>query len=79
MAEGRLVVTFDKDFGDLAYRAGLPASCGVVLFRVAPRSPSWAAERAVAALESRTDWVGHFSVVEEARVRMAALPTKGQQ
>jgi predicted nuclease of predicted toxin-antitoxin system len=28
-AEGRIVVTFDKDFGELAFRAGLPSLCGV--------------------------------------------------
>ena len=30
--ENRLPVTFDKDFGELAFRAGLPAAAGVVLF-----------------------------------------------
>ena len=33
-AEQRVVVTHDKDFGELAFRARLPASCGVVLFRL---------------------------------------------
>lgn len=28
-AEERLVVAFDKDFGELAFRFGLPARCGV--------------------------------------------------
>ena len=32
-AEGRIVITFDKDFGELAFRFGLPASSGIVLFR----------------------------------------------
>lgn len=32
-AEGRIVITFDKDFGELAFRWGLPASSGVILFR----------------------------------------------
>jgi predicted nuclease of predicted toxin-antitoxin system len=36
-AEKRLVVTHDKDFGELAFRFGLPASCGVVLFRLSGR------------------------------------------
>jgi predicted nuclease of predicted toxin-antitoxin system len=27
-AESRLVVTQDKDFGELAFRSGLPAQCG---------------------------------------------------
>ena len=33
-AEQRLVVTHDKDFGELAYRYRLPASCGIILFRL---------------------------------------------
>lgn len=32
--EGRVVVTLDKDLGELAFHAGLPAECGVILFRV---------------------------------------------
>ncbi len=74
MAEARVLITFDKDFGELAYHAGLPATCGVVLFRISPDSPSRVARAAVAVLESRHDWSGHFSVVEEHRVRMALLP-----
>ena len=76
MAEARVLVTFDKDFGELAYHAGLPATCGVVLFRISPDSPSRGAQIAVAAFASRDDWVAHFSVVEENRVRMAPLPQR---
>lgn len=72
--EERIVVTFDKDFGELAFRFGLPASSGVVLFRIAVSSSSHVARMAVAALESRADWAGHFAVVEERRIRMTALP-----
>jgi len=32
-------ITFDKDFGELAWRVGLPASCGIVLFRL-PMPPA---------------------------------------
>jgi predicted nuclease of predicted toxin-antitoxin system len=39
-AEQRIVLTFDKDFGELAFHRGLPATCGVVLFRVSTRSPT---------------------------------------
>jgi predicted nuclease of predicted toxin-antitoxin system len=68
--QGRVLLTFDKDFGELAARSGLPPGCGVVLFRVpAPRSDS-AARRLVIRVAARDDWVGHFSVVEPGRVRM---------
>jgi predicted nuclease of predicted toxin-antitoxin system len=77
VSEGRILVTFDKDFGELAFRAGLPASSGVVLFRISPASPSYVAQTAVAVLESRTDWAGRFSVIEEDRVRMTPLPSQG--
>lgn len=72
--EGRLVVTFDKDFGELAFRSRLPAGSGVILFRLSGSNPEVDQARALAALESRGDWVGHFSVVEDDRIRMRPLP-----
>jgi predicted nuclease of predicted toxin-antitoxin system len=53
--EGRLLVTFDKDFGELAVRTGLPASSGVVLLRLRGDSPEADNARAIAALTSRDD------------------------
>ncbi len=73
-AEDRIVVTFDKDFGELAFRVKLPASCGIILFRISTASPQQVARAAVAALESRTDWAGNFSVVEDRRIRVTPLP-----
>jgi predicted nuclease of predicted toxin-antitoxin system len=70
----RLVLTFDKDFGGLAFRCRLPASSGIVLFRVAAPSAARLAWMMVATLSSRTDWAGHFPVVEEDSVRMTPLP-----
>ncbi len=29
--EKRILLTFDKDFGEVVFRAGLPAECGIVL------------------------------------------------
>jgi predicted nuclease of predicted toxin-antitoxin system len=72
--EDRVLITFDKDFGELAFRARLPASSGIVLFRVSAPSSAHVARVAVAALESRMDWAGHFSVVEDTRIRMTELP-----
>jgi predicted nuclease of predicted toxin-antitoxin system len=72
--ESRLVVTFDKDFGDLALLRGTRGLPGVILFRLALTSPATVARSVVAALASRSDWAGHFSVVEPGRIRMRALP-----
>jgi predicted nuclease of predicted toxin-antitoxin system len=78
-AENRVLVTFDKDFGELAFRSRLPASCGIVLFRISMSSPSAVARAAVAALESRTNWADHFAVVEDDRIRMTPLPDSPSQ
>ena len=73
-SEGRTVVTFDKDFGELAYRFGLPSSCGVVLFRLAGTDPDVDNDRTVDALTSREDWSGCLGVVHDDRIRIRALP-----
>jgi predicted nuclease of predicted toxin-antitoxin system len=72
--EDRVLVTFDKDFGELAFRSKLPASCGIILFRIRPRSPEFIAHLTALAIGSRDDWVGHFAVIEETRIRMRDLP-----
>lgn len=74
VSQDRILITFDKDFGELAFRQQLPATSGIILFRLQPASPSHIATVAIKALESRTDWAGHFSVIEEMRVRMTPLP-----
>jgi predicted nuclease of predicted toxin-antitoxin system len=74
VAEGRLLLTFDKDFGELAFRSNLPATCGVVLFRLSVRSPDEMAARVVEALAIRGDWTGNFAVVSDDRIRMRTLP-----
>jgi predicted nuclease of predicted toxin-antitoxin system len=73
-SEGRLLITFDKDFGELVYRRGATASNGVVLFRLRKPSPEFVAKRITQILESRTDWTGRFSVVDEYSIRMRNLP-----
>jgi len=73
--EGRVVITFDKDFGELAFRSGLPAACGIILFRISAPSPEYVARMAVTAIQYREDWFGHFSVIEDDRIRMTPLPS----
>jgi predicted nuclease of predicted toxin-antitoxin system len=75
--EQRLVITQDKDFGELAFRYRLPASCGIVLFRLSGADPSSDNQRILEVIESRTDWSGNFSVVTDDRIRMRSLPGGG--
>ncbi|HEX3151757.1 MAG TPA: DUF5615 family PIN-like protein [Gemmataceae bacterium] len=74
VAEQRILLTCDKDFGDLAFQFGLPANCGIVLFRFPASSSEALATLVTAALQSRADWAGQFSVAEPERIRMRPLP-----
>ena len=72
--ERRIILTFDKDFGELARKSKLPAASGVILFRVRLPAPAAAAGDHLAKLVvARQDWSGHFSVIEPGRVRMRTL------
>ncbi len=74
--EERIVLTFDKDFGESAFHRKLPASCGIILFRIPAPASSYVAHITLTAIQSRTDWPGHFSVIEEKRIRMRLLPAR---
>src|SRR5262245_5460047 len=76
-AETRILLTQDKDFGDLAFHAGLPATCRIILIRLSKLDPNAVATRTTQVLGSRTDWSGHLSVIDERRVRMRRLPAIG--
>jgi hypothetical protein len=71
--ESRVCLTFDKDFGQLAANRPVPHDSGVVLLRLPPPASVGLAQSIVIVLESRSDWVGHFSVVEPGRIRMRSL------
>lgn len=73
-AEQRVTLTCDTDFGELAFRAGLPATYGVVLFRIAWSDPASDNAFALSALTTRSDWRGVFAVVERDRIRIRPLP-----
>ena len=69
-AENRILLTFDKDFGELAFRSQFPATTGIILFRIKAPSSAVVAEKVVRVIALRDDWYGHFSVVEDDKVRM---------
>jgi predicted nuclease of predicted toxin-antitoxin system len=74
--EQRLVLTHDKDFGELAFRYGLPATCGVLLIRLSGAGRQADIDQVLNVIDSREDWAGQFSVASRGRVRMRPLPNR---
>jgi predicted nuclease of predicted toxin-antitoxin system len=71
--ERRILLTFDKDFGELARTVPLASGCGVVLLRISMPKSADVGRRLAEIIGSRDDWAGHFSVIEPGRVRMRRL------
>jgi hypothetical protein len=71
--EERVLLTFDKEFGELASKSALPPKCGVVLVRTPMPKPGDSGRRLADLIMVRTDWPGYFSVIEPGRVRMRPL------
>ena len=73
--DNRLIVTFDKDFGELAFHAHLPVTSGVILFRLRAASAAQIAKFISSVLKSRDDWPGSFAVIDNFRIRIRPLPS----
>jgi predicted nuclease of predicted toxin-antitoxin system len=72
--ENRIILTFDKDFGELVVKDHLCPPAGIILFRLPLKNPTRLAQTILEILNARTDWEGYFSVIEERRIRMRPLP-----
>ena len=71
--ENRLLLTEDKDFGDLVFRYGRPVP-GVVLWRIRPSRRLRKAPRLLAAIERFGDAMfGRYTVIEDVRFRSRPL------
>ena len=76
--EDRVLLTFDRDYGDLIYHRGLSPPPGVVYFRFEPVTADEPAMR-LQSLLADPDFVlrGNFTIVGEDRTRQRPLdPTK---
>jgi predicted nuclease of predicted toxin-antitoxin system len=74
--EGRVLLTEDKDFGQLVY-AGSHASNGVVLIRFPTQDRGELPTRAIQAIRDLGDrLIGAFVVLEPSRIRIGHSPTR---
>lgn len=71
--EQRILLTFDKDFGELVFRLGQPNLSGIILFRVLKPSPEELAQMISKLIQSRETWSGIFAVIERDRIRIRKL------
>jgi predicted nuclease of predicted toxin-antitoxin system len=69
----RILLTFDKDFGELARGVAMPPMCGVILLRIPMPKPDDVGQRLADIITGRDDWAGNFSVIEPGRIRMRPL------
>jgi len=73
--DDRLIITFDKDFGELAFHSHLPVASGIILFRLRAASSAQLAKFVISVLNSRDDWLGSFAVIDNFRIRIRPLPS----
>jgi hypothetical protein len=72
-AENRHLLTLDKDFGELAFHAGLLVTVGVMLFRLPGFKAAPLALHVLQAIKSVENPAGYFAVVEPTRIRLRPL------
>jgi len=70
--ENRVIITFDKDFGQLIYRKRMKVT-GLILLRFAPTSPEYIAERIEHVLAQGISLENKLVVVREDRIRLTSL------
>ncbi len=72
--EGRWIVTFDRDYGDLAFREGLPPPPAILFFRQEPYLPEHPADLTLALLSEPHLADGCMVVIGERNIRRKRFP-----
>ncbi len=73
--EGRFILTFDRDYGELVFARRQVPPVGIFYFRFRPRTPEEPAQRLLAVLASpELRFDGQFTVVERDDLRQRQLP-----
>jgi predicted nuclease of predicted toxin-antitoxin system len=71
--EGRILITFDRDFGQLIYEKGLFSKQGIIYFRLDGFSPENMADFVDNAIKSDEDLKGYFTVITKIKIRKIKL------
>jgi len=73
--EDQILITFDRDYGELIYRRHLPSPRGVIHLRFVPETPEEAATVIAALVEvPGIRLEGRYTVIDRQRIRQRPLP-----
>ncbi|MEH1891859.1 MAG: DUF5615 family PIN-like protein [Nostoc sp.] len=73
--EQRVILTFDRDYGELIYRLRLPSPTGVIYLRFRPHTPEEPATLLLNLLQIEgLQFEERFTVVERDQIRQRPLP-----
>ena len=73
--EQRIILTFDRDYGELIYRFRLPPPKGVIYLRFRPHTPEEPAAILLNLFQTEELQIeGWFTIVERDRIRQRPLP-----
>jgi predicted nuclease of predicted toxin-antitoxin system len=69
-----VIITFDKDFGELIYKQKSSKPCGIILLRVTPKSPEYILQLLKwLLLQVNISFEGNFVVMNKDKVRTIKL------
>ena len=73
--EQRVILTFDRDYGELIYRLRLPSPTGVIYLRFRPHTPEEPAVLLLNLFQTEgLEFEGLFTVVDRDQIRQRPLP-----
>lgn len=72
--ENRIILTFDRDYGELIYKNRLVTPVGIIYFRFSPTTPEEPGKILLNIIEKgNVPLLGKFTVIERGRVRQKTL------
>jgi predicted nuclease of predicted toxin-antitoxin system len=74
VSENRIILTFDRDYGELIFRLSLPKPIGVIYFRYQPRTPEEPAHHLIDLLNEKNLVLEKmFTVLDRNKLRQRPL------
>jgi len=71
--ENRIIITFDRDYGELIFKHNLQHSAGVIYLRIGDFQPEEPAELLLNLFKTELNFEGYFTVVSENNIRQRKL------